>query len=192
MKRLMLPYKIIFILSLIISLTGCGFHLRGAIKLPPQLHTFYLSGNSPYSSFLRQLSKVLLSSKITLVDSPDQAPLTLFVVSDKLNWSQTTVATSGALRDYSVTYSVSYVLQSSSGETLVGPNSVSSSETVTALSSELLENSSKLKQAQNNLTQSLIVKMMFQISSKNTIKKLTQVINQQKLKFKRKKTTVKT
>lgn len=178
--------KLAFIFYLTLALVGCGFHLRGDMKLPPELHTFYLTGSSPYSSFIQQMRQVLRSSGITLVDSQEKSPVTLFVQSDNLSWSQTTIGSSGSLRDYSVTYTVTYTLLDSAGNVLVGPLSVNSSETVTALGNELLENSNKLKQSQKDLERSVITKMIFQISSKNTVKILSQAAKHQPLTHKTK------
>ncbi len=165
--------KHVFYFVLVCTLAGCGFHLRGEVSLPPELHTFYLTGSSPYSSLITQMRRVLRSSDITLVDSQEKAPVTLFIQNDHLSWSQTTIGSSGSLRDYSVAYSVTYALLDPAGNVLVGPLSVSSSETITALGNELLDNSNKLKQAQRNLEQGVITKMIFQISSKNTVQKLS-------------------
>lgn len=162
-----------------LTLTACGFHLRGQINLPNKLHTFYLDSASPYSPLLNEIRKTLSYSNITTVDSADKAPVTLFVNSDNLSYSQSTLGTSTSLRNYTVTYTVNYELRNPSGHMIAGPFSVSSSETITAVSGELLDNSSKLSQAKKSLQQDVITKMMFQISAKDTLAKLTSSISTQ-------------
>ena len=192
MRKLFSLYRYILLFCLTIALVGCGFHLRGDISLPPELHTFYLTGTSPYSSLVRQIRQVLKASHITLVDSAEKAPVTLYVLSDKLGTSQTTIGSSGTLRDYNVTYTVSYTLLDPAGNILVGPLSVSASETITALDNELLENSNKLNQAKRSLQQDVIIKMIFQISAKNTVKVLSQAAKKHKPVRHRKKTSKQT
>lgn len=161
-------------------LSGCGWHLRGSINLPPELHTFYLDGTSPYSDLIRQIRKTLRNADITVVDNRQQAPVTLYIISDSLTNSQSTIGLSGSIRNYTVTYTITYELRNALGETIIPAKSVSASETVTVLENELINNSSNLQEAKNTLTQNVIPQMMDQISSANTISALKKTINKRK------------
>jgi LPS-assembly lipoprotein len=50
-------------------LASCGFQLRGATELPPQMERTYLTGVSANNGFARELSGLLRASGVTLVDS---------------------------------------------------------------------------------------------------------------------------
>lgn len=176
----LIKWIILGILSMSL-LTGCGFHLRGKLNLPPALHTFYLDGNSPYSTLLLQIRKTLNFSNITTVDSPTKAPVTLFVLTDSLTYNQSTIGTSDSLRNYTVNYNVSYELRSPTGQKIAGPFSVSSTQTITAMEGELLDNSNKLAQVKKELQQDTVSKMMFQIASQETIEQLTKATKKNSL-----------
>ena len=155
--------------ALIISLcllTACGFQLRGAMELPPQLHILYLQSNNPYGEFTRALRSSLAISNIKVVDDPTQAPYTLNILTDSLTTHQTSVGGSQQTRDYLATYTVKYDIQTSEGVTLYGPVSVSDQTTITVNENEVLTNSNKLTSAKQTMEQNLLNKMRFQLTSK--------------------------
>jgi outer membrane lipopolysaccharide assembly protein LptE/RlpB len=67
------------LLSLALLLSACGFHLRNASELPPQLHTIYYQPENPYDPVASELKDVLNSLNIKLVSSPSQALYTLSI-----------------------------------------------------------------------------------------------------------------
>jgi len=46
-------------LILLISLTACGFHLRGSVQLPPELAEMALQDGSPATDILPELRRAL-------------------------------------------------------------------------------------------------------------------------------------
>lgn len=150
-------------------LAGCGFHLRGTQPLPPQLHTMYLQSNSPYSNFTRQLKNTLRLSKVRLVNDPKQAQIILCILKENFYTNQTTVASTAQTRNYNVTYAITYSLQNKHGNTIIQPKSINSTDSITVNQNEILENSNKLDITKQSLIRNLIMKLMFQLTSKNTI-----------------------
>lgn len=164
--------KKIFILILTIFLTGCGFQLRGAHALPPQLHTIYLQSGKPYSDLTKQVKMFLKLSNINLVDDPKQAPIILVLSNEDFSTYQTSVGNSTQTRNYNATYTVNYQLQNKYGNDITKTKTISSLKMITTNQNEILENSNKLNIAKQNLIRNLVMKLMFQLSSKNTIKEL--------------------
>ncbi|MGD9152263.1 MAG: LPS assembly lipoprotein LptE [Gammaproteobacteria bacterium] len=150
-------------------LTGCGFHLRGTQPWPPQLRVMYLQSNSPYSDFTKQLKNALRLSKVKLVNDPRQALIILYISQEHFYTNQTTVASTAQTRNYNATYTITYSLQNKYGNTIVKPKSVSATDTITVNQNEILENSNKLDITKQTLIRNLIMKLMFQLTSKHTI-----------------------
>jgi len=50
-------------------LTGCGFKLRGAVKVPSSLTAIYLTPDNPYEPFQRSLRRALLKKGITIYNT---------------------------------------------------------------------------------------------------------------------------
>jgi LPS-assembly lipoprotein len=161
--------KKLFILALTILLAGCGFHLRGAHPLPPQLHTMYLQSGKPYSDLTKQVKMTLAFSNVKLLDDPTKAPIILALSNENFSTYQTSVGNSTQTRNYNAIYSVTYQLQNKYGSDITTAKTISSSTTITVNQNEILENSNKLNIAKQNLIRDLVMKLMFQLSSKNTI-----------------------
>ena len=64
-------YLVTCLLSLLIA--SCGFQLRGATELPPEIARTYLTGVNANQGFARELSGLLRASGVTLVDSREAA-----------------------------------------------------------------------------------------------------------------------
>ena len=93
---------------MIISLTACGFHLRGSYHIPPQLKQLNvdLSTTSPLSSPLNQR---LQQSGVEL----NQGEYRLVILEDKLSKQTTNTDSRAKAAEYSLYYQVRYVLQDS-------------------------------------------------------------------------------
>ena len=59
------------LLSLLLS--ACGFQLRGAAELPPQLERTYVTGLQEHPGFARELAGVFRAAGVTLVESREAA-----------------------------------------------------------------------------------------------------------------------
>lgn len=89
---------------LVIFLAGCGFHLRGQASLP--YSTLHVSG--PTGSLKTSLIRVLRSSDVRLVDRPEDAEVTLVILSDVKEKSILTVSAAGRAQEYELRERVSF------------------------------------------------------------------------------------
>lgn len=154
-------------LSVCLFLSACGFHLRGRYQLPSNFKTVYLQSAQPYTPFMSQLRQSLKSSGVSVVNNPFASPYTLNIQGENFNTAKTSVGSSQMMRQYTATYSVSYALQSAKGKTLYGPRTVSTTSTINTVENEELTSSRKLTETKNNMIQTLVSQLLFQLSSKN-------------------------
>lgn len=89
---------------LVVSLAGCGFHLRGQASLP--YSTLHVSG--PTGSLKTSLMRVLRSSGVRLVDRQEDAEVTLVILSDVKEKSILTLSAAGRAQEYELRERVSY------------------------------------------------------------------------------------
>ncbi len=104
--------KTFFVLLLSIGLVACGFHLRGAYQLPPQMQTTYIDASNQNSELVRALKRNLKANDIVLVDTRQdaQAVLTLF---GEINKKRViSVDNKGRAREYQLIYGISFSLKS--------------------------------------------------------------------------------
>ena len=96
------------LLIAVLSLSACGFHLRGSDMqdITFSFKSLYLKapGETP---FVADLRRILLANKITLTAAPDQADLVLEVVSEQTLKQILSLDSSGHVQEYQLLYKVS-------------------------------------------------------------------------------------
>ena len=67
---------------IVLLLAACGFQMRGAASVPPEMARTYIAADDQRSLFYRGLSDSLRGIGVTVVDSPVEATATFSIVSD--------------------------------------------------------------------------------------------------------------
>lgn len=99
-------YALAVVLLLVFTtLSACGFHLRGAVVLSPELSPIYLQENSSYE-LARKVKALLLGNRIDLVSVPAQAKSSIILLSDTKNRRVLSVDSNGRAHEYLLTYTV--------------------------------------------------------------------------------------
>jgi LPS-assembly lipoprotein len=100
-----------FCLTCFLSLTACGFHLRGSYNLPAEIKQLELriSPSSPLSPPLRE---ALQSAGVQL----GGGDYTLGIMEDKLSKQTTNTDSRAKAAEYTLYYQVSYRLKNSAGQ----------------------------------------------------------------------------
>lgn len=93
---------------IIISLTACGFHLRGSYHIPPELKQLSLK-IEPYSALNQPLRQRLQQAGIEL----SLNEYTLEIKDDSLNRQTTNTDSRAKAAEYTLYYQVSYVIKNS-------------------------------------------------------------------------------
>jgi len=112
----MTQFKNIFLLILVVSISACGYQLRGKIDLPEGLKSIYLQGGS------RQLKKIikktLRSSGGQLVGTVDDAGLIIHVVKEKMDRRVMSLSSTGRANEYELIYKLDFTLLDKEGKAL--------------------------------------------------------------------------
>jgi len=95
----------IFIFLLAVLFAGCGFHLRGQVALP--YSTLHVSGPSG-TSLMTSLTRLLRSSGVRLVDRPEDAEVTLVILSDVKEKSILSLSAAGRAQEYELRERVTF------------------------------------------------------------------------------------
>lgn len=172
--------KISVLAVLIVTLTACGFRLNTRGTLPPLYHRLYLTGSRPYSYFIKMLSGILQSQNITLVTAANRAPLTLNIAAENLNYTQTSVGSSQQTRQYQITYSVNFTVQSPKGKTIAGPFVISQSMNQTMFANQLIENTQQLTEDKRQLEQMVMTQLFYRLAAENTVKTVRAYLSKRK------------
>lgn len=104
----MLQIKNIFLLIIVLSISACGYQLRGSIDLPEGLKSIYLQNAS--AQLQKNMKKTLKSSGGKLVDNIEQAGLVVQVVKEKMDRRVLSLSSTGRASEYEIIYQLEFNL----------------------------------------------------------------------------------
>jgi len=159
---------------LLFTLTACGFHLRGHSPIPPELSVLYLQTDSPYSAFSKQLKQYLIASKVNLVESAEDAPITLKVISAKSSQALTSSGANGQTNTYNLAYTVTYQLLNNNGVAIQTPQTVVSTRDYSVTSNQLLSDTNVQSSLVDQMQREAIYQMITRMRAPNTLKTIKQ------------------
>jgi LPS-assembly lipoprotein len=133
-----LCYRIFVYLLFSLSLSACGFHLRGAMRLPPELNPIYIDSDQPYSPFEQALRASLESSNIQIVNSPSPQAATLQIINRNLTSSLVTISANTFTTQYNVTYAITYQVIDRHKNVVIPSNTITSANTYSANNTQML------------------------------------------------------
>ena len=101
------------------GLAACGFQLRTAPDIPPEMSRTYISADDRYSQFYRKLRDELRNAGVQLVDSPAQSSAVFSILADETDQRVLSVSARNVPREYEVFYTIYYSVES--GENTIIP-----------------------------------------------------------------------
>ena len=104
---------------LILSLAGCGFHLRNKIALPEDLGPVLVVSNVRYSQLTEPVERGLGSSGATIAAEGSKDVATLRILSERWGDQPIAIDELGRAQEYSLRYAAIFVFQKADGTVLV-------------------------------------------------------------------------
>ncbi|MFW5444191.1 MAG: LPS assembly lipoprotein LptE [Methylococcaceae bacterium] len=108
--------KNIFLLSALLLISACGYHLRGSIDLPEGLKKIYLHGGS--SELRSSLKKSLRFSDGELVSRAKEAGVVVKIGKDKMRRRVLSLSSTGRANEYELYYYMDFILLDAAGNQL--------------------------------------------------------------------------
>lgn len=102
---------LLILLLLIFELTACGFRLRGAVELPPEINQLAIEDSATGSELVPVLKLQLRRNGIQLLESSDQAKLIVIVNGDAYKRRVLTVSSVGQVQEFELSYDVDYSIK---------------------------------------------------------------------------------
>jgi LPS-assembly lipoprotein len=107
-------------LLLFVFLAGCGFQMRGAATVPPEMSRTYIQTSDQHSLFYRKLRLGLRNAGVEVVDSPADATAIFSIYADRTGQRVLSVSARNVPREFEVFYSINYGLDAAN-ENLLAP-----------------------------------------------------------------------
>ena len=95
---------------LAIFISGCGFHLRGAVEVPPSLKEIRVVGIAEYSPLSLELKKVLTSAGSTVLPATAKASSTIAISNEIFKRRVLSVDAQGRVAEYELMYTFNFTV----------------------------------------------------------------------------------
>lgn len=95
--------------------TACGFHLRNALTLPPDLGPVRVQSQDPYSTLSLSLEQALRRAGAEVVEGTADGAAVLDIVSERWANSPLSVDAQGRALEYTLRYAVFFELRDADG-----------------------------------------------------------------------------
>jgi LPS-assembly lipoprotein len=113
---------VIVILAITMTLSACGFQLRGQASIP--FETMRVE-TPAFSAFANDLERAIRSgSKTRIVDSRDQAEAVVHILGESQEKHILSLSSGGRVREFELRYRVAYRLTDRAGTDLVSPGEI--------------------------------------------------------------------
>jgi LPS-assembly lipoprotein len=104
-------------LVMALLLSACGYHLRGALVLPPGLKNIYLQGASP--QLREQFNGVMKVSSVALASSPETAGMIVRIFNEDSQRRVLSLSSGGVANDFELNYRFEYEVVDSNNKVLM-------------------------------------------------------------------------
>lgn len=150
---------------ILLSLSGCGFHLRGNVALAPPLQQLYLKTSDPYGELARNLQQYLTLIGVHLTSSPANATAVLTLLHESETQNLISIDITQLSRQYNLILTVSYEITTPTGRQVVPPQTVTESRTLPIQSNQILAGSNEETILYQQMRQAIVYDIVSQLSS---------------------------
>jgi len=146
----------------ILTLAGCGFHLRGALSMP--FKTAYVNG-STHDPVLTDLRRQLRLNDVEVVEAAADAQVVVRVLQLRRERDVLSLNTAGKAREYRLFYILGYAVDAADGTTLRTPDRITLRRDVTYDDSQLLAKEQEEDLLYRDMEKDLVQQLMRRLST---------------------------
>lgn len=117
--------KIIASLFIALTLSACGWHIRGSLELPKQLSNLYITSAENKGALITDLRQLLKTNRITLVDQAADANYSLYILEETKDRHTAGVGGDELSSSYEITLKANYEIYLKSSDQLVKGTAIS-------------------------------------------------------------------
>lgn len=105
--------------ALLFALSACGFHLRGEVKLAPQLGSIHIENGNPYDPLVRDLTRALTAAGASVVEDPQKATAILQILNNSGSRRVLSVRSTGKVQEYELYQTFVFRVRDAAGTELL-------------------------------------------------------------------------
>ncbi len=165
MKNITAISRTLWISLLIIVLTGCGFHLRGALPTLTIDNPIYIAGVDKNSDLYRELARQLRGAKSIITETRSLAKSVLTISDYRSRERQLTLNSSNQAVEYELEESFNFSVQTSN--TTVERRPLKVTRVLGRTESETLAREREEREMRINMRHDLVNQLMYQLARIN-------------------------
>ena len=146
----------LFLFSVLL-LTGCGFHLRGSVQLPPALATIAVLDARPATDIAPALRRGLKNTGVTVSAS---APMVLQLKAEQYGKRVLSVDSAGRAQEYGLSYTVHFSLMNTTGTVWLAETTVSQTRDLRFDAAAVLGTDSEETQLKAEMRQDAVLQIL--------------------------------
>jgi outer membrane lipopolysaccharide assembly protein LptE/RlpB len=154
-------------------LSACGFHIRSTANIPPQLKTLYISSTDKHSMLAPLLKQNFRELGMNVVNTPQDAPITLAILSEHFSQSKTILGTAQTLNSVNMCYTVTFAVSRNDYQSLPTTMTLTTSTSYLQNASQILEDNTMLPSYQQELIRNMVSQILPHLSTRNTVHALS-------------------
>ncbi|MDP6264157.1 MAG: LPS assembly lipoprotein LptE [Pseudomonadales bacterium] len=112
------------LLLAVLSLDGCGFHLRGSGRSATQLDMLHVTAFNAYGELVQKLESVLTEAGVEIEPDKSVAPYSLRIISEKNTRRAATTTSRITVAEYELRLLVEFQLENRAGDLIIAPASL--------------------------------------------------------------------
>lgn len=161
--------RVLFAVCLVLSLSACGFHLRGSngsFMLPFATMSISLPDTSPLAIDLKRYIRAIGSTEI--VDTREAADATLEVLVDPEKTRTKSILSlnsNGRVREYQLGYSIQFRVVDKAGNVLLGLTTIALNRPITFNESQVLAKETEEAQLYRDMRNDLVQQIMRRLAA---------------------------
>ncbi len=153
-----------FVTATLLLLSGCGFHLRGAIALPESLSSVSIAGTTEYSELGRALYGSLRRGGVAIV-AKEEAALHIQILRDEVQRRVLSVNASGKANEYELKHQLRYSVSDREGVFVVPVQDISTTRAYTFDPNNLLATGDEEQKLRKSIIVSSAQQLLRQLSA---------------------------
>lgn len=165
MKNINAISRTLWLSLLIIVLTGCGFHLRGALPTLTMDNPIYIAGVDKNSDLYRELARQLRGAKSVVTETRSLAKSVLTISEYRSRERQLTLNSSNQAVEYELEESFNFSVQTS--RTTVESRPLKVTRVLGRTESETLAREREEREMRINMRHDLVSQLMYQLARIN-------------------------
>ena len=151
--------------SVLLLLSGCGFHLRGQVELPESLSSIYIEGGLPNSPMREILRQKLFSSGVNVFSQKSDAKAYLIILKDETLRKEVSWNSAGQPNEYELNYHLTYKLENDQGKIFVAEQSLKQQSTYQHDPSQILVKEEEERRLKKKMVQAAVNQMLRRIGT---------------------------